>query len=152
MKETEEKKDDFQPRIYIDKEGNWYQDGIPILHRWTYLHNNRLLRRDEKGRYYVDEGKVKVYAYVEDTPFVVKMVEKRDDGFYVILNDETEEKLDFNILRMNDENIPYIKVKNGDFEARFSRPAYYELTKYLSQEGNTFYIEIGNLKHLIKPE
>src|SRR5579884_1920259 len=117
MKEPE-KGDKFQPRIYIDKEGNWYQDGIPILHRWTYLYNNKLLRRDEEGRYYIDEGRGRVYAHVEDTPYVVKMIDKRTDGLYLILNDETEEKLDFDTLWMDEENIPYTKVKNGEFEAR----------------------------------
>ncbi len=152
MKEPEEKTNEFQPRIYIDKEGNWYQDGFPILHRWTYLYNNRLLRRDEKGRYYVDEGRGKVYVYVEDTPFVVKMIEKRSDGFYVTLNDETEEKLDFNNLRMNDEYVPYVTVKNGEFEARFSRPAYYEFTKYLNQEGERFYIEVRGTRYELKAQ
>ena len=150
MKEPEEKKDEFQPRIYIDKEGNWYQDGIPILHRWTYLYNNKLLRRDEEGRYYIDEGRGRVYAQVEDTPYVVKMIDKRTNGLYLILNDETEEKLDFNVLWVNKENIPYTKVKNGEFEARFSRPAYYEITKYLKQEGDKFYIEINGTKFLLK--
>jgi hypothetical protein len=152
MKESEEKRDKFRPRIYIDKEGNWYQDGIPILHRWTYLYNNKLLRRDEEGRYYIDEGRGRVYAYVEDTPFVVKMIDKRDDGLYIILNDETEEKLDFNTLWMNEENIPYTKIKNGEFEARFSRPAYYEFTKYLKQEGDKFYIEVDGTKYFLKSE
>lgn len=146
------KGDEFQPRIYIDKEGNWYQDGIPILHRRTYLYNNKLLRRDEEGRYYIDEGKGRVYAYVEDTPFVVKMIDKRTDGLYLILNDETEEKLDFNALWMNEENIPYTMVKKGEFEARLSRPAYYELTKYLKQEGDKFYVEVDGTKHLLKPK
>lgn len=144
--------DKFQPRIYIDKEGNWYQDGIPILHRWTYLYNNKLLRRDEESRYYIDEGRGRVYAYVEDTPFVVKMIDKRNDGIYLILNDETEEKLDFNALWINEENIPYTKIKNGEFEARFSRPAYYEITKYLKQEGDRFYIELDGIEYPLKPK
>ncbi|MGE5446416.1 MAG: hypothetical protein ACM3SR_17775 [Ignavibacteriales bacterium] len=151
MKEPE-KGDKFQPRIYIDKEGNWYQDGIPILHRWTYLYNNKLLRRDEEGRYYIDEGRGRVYAHVEDTPYVVKMIDKRTEGLYLILNDETEEKLDFNALWMNEENIPYTKVKNGEFEARFSRPAYYEITKYLKQEGDKFYIEVEGTEYSLKPK
>ena len=149
MKEPE-KGDKFQPRIYIDKEGNWYQDGIPILHRWTYLYNNKLLRRDEEGRYYIDEGRGRVYAHIEDTPYVVKMIDKRTDGLYLILNDETEEKLDFNALWMNEENIPYTKVKNGEFEARFSRPAYYEITKYLKQEGDKFYIEVNGVRYPLR--
>ncbi len=152
MRETEDKKDKFQPRIYIDKEGNWYQDGIPILHRWTYLYNNKLLKRDEEGRYYLDDGRGRVYAQVEDTPFVVKMVDRRSDGLYLILNDEIEEKLDFNALWMNEENTPYTKIKNGEFEARFSRAAYYEFTKYLKEEGDKFYIEIDGTKYLLKPK
>lgn len=149
MKEPE-KWDKFQPRIYIDKEGNWYQDGIPILHRWTYLYNNKLLRRDEEGRYYIDEGRGRIYAHVEDTPYVVKMIDKRTDGLYLILNDETEERLDFDALWMNEENIPYTKVKNGEFEARFSRPAYYEITKYLKQEGDKFYIEVNGVRYPLR--
>ncbi|MBI2487807.1 MAG: DUF1285 domain-containing protein [Deltaproteobacteria bacterium] len=148
----EQKIEKFRPRIYIDKEGNWYQDGIPVLHRWTYLHNNKLLGRDEGGKYYVDEGSGKLYVQVEDTPFVVKMIDRRKDGFYIILNDETEEKLDFNNLWINEENVVYTKVKNREFEARFLRPAYYEFTKYLIQEGDNFYIEVDKTKYPLKSE
>jgi hypothetical protein len=139
-----------KPRIFIDKEGNWFQDGIPVRHRWTYLYNNRLLRRDEEGRYYIDEGWGKVYARVEDTPFVVKMIDKREDGIYLILNDETEEKLDFKTLTLNKENIPYTKVKGGTFDARFNRPAYYEFTKCLKEETGKFFLELGGKKHPIR--
>ena len=138
------------PRILIDKKGNWYQDGIPIRHRWTYIHYNSLLRRDEDGRYYVDEGTGRVYVHIEDTPFVVKMVHKRGDEFYLILNDESEEMLDLENLWINQENIPYTKVKGGQYNARFTRPAYYEISKYLRQEGNRFYIEYNNKKHYLQ--
>jgi hypothetical protein len=146
----EQKTDEFEPRFFIDKEGNWFQDGIPVLHRWTYLHNNRLLSRDEEGRYYVDEGSGRLYVKVEDTPFVVKMVDMREDGFYAILNDETEEKLDLGKLWMNEENVAYTKVKNDRYEARLLRPAYYELTKHLIQEGDNFYIVAKGIKHRVK--
>jgi hypothetical protein len=148
----EEKGDRPKPRFFIDKEGNWYQDGIPVLHRWTYLHNNKLLRRDEEGRYYVDEGSGRLYVQVEDTPFVVKMIDRREDGFYIILNDETQEKLDFNDLWMGKENIPYTRVKNGMYEARFLRPAYYELTRHMVQEGEDFYIEFKGIRYRLKPK
>lgn len=144
--------DKFKPRIYIDKEGNWYQDEIPVLHRWTYLHNNKLLGRDEEGRYYVDEGSGKLYVQVEDTPFVVKMIDRRADGFYINLNDETEEKLDFKNLWINEQNVVYTKVKNKEYEARFLRPAYYEFTKYLKQEEDKFYIEVEGSKYFLKSE
>jgi hypothetical protein len=47
---------------------------------------------------------------------------------------------------MNEENVPYTRVKNREYEARFTRPAYYELTKYLKQEEDRFYIEIDDAK------
>lgn len=150
MNEPEGKKDRFKPRFFIDKEGNWFQDEIQVRHRWTYLFNNTLLRRDEEGRYYVDEGSGRLYVEIEDTPFVVKMVDKREDGFYLILNDETEEKLDLSMLHVNEENIVYTKVKNKEFDARFARPAYYELMKYAKQEGDDFFLELEGTKYLLK--
>ena len=124
-------------RFLIDKNGNWYQDGIRVRHRLTYLYNQKLLDRDEEGRYFVDEGSGRLYVKVEDTPFVVKMADFRGGDFYVRLNDETEEKLDLENFRIDGKNVPYIKVKDGKFDARFSRPAYYELMKHAEEIGLT---------------
>jgi uncharacterized protein len=146
------KKDKLKPRIFIDKEGKWFQDGIPVLHRWTYLYNNKNLRRDDKGRYYIEEGATRIYAVVEDTPYVVKMIDKRENKFFLKLNDETEEKLGLKTLKISKDNIPYTRVKDGEFEARFTRPAYYELSKHLKQENGKFYIEVGNKRHFLKPK
>jgi hypothetical protein len=146
----EQKQDQTKPRFLIDKRGNWFQDGIKIRHRLTYLYNNKLLSCDEEGRYYLDEGSGKLYIEVEDTPFVVKMVDKEGDDFYIIINDETKEKLDLNTLTINHENIPYAKIKNGKFDARFLRPAYYEFMKYLKKEGDNYYIISRGAKHVLK--
>lgn len=137
-------------RFFIDKSGNWFQDGIRIRHRGTYLYNNGLLDMDGEGRFFVDEGSGRLYVEVEDTPFIVKMVHRRGGEFYLRLNDETEELLDFGSLRMSGENVPYARVKNGRFEARFSRPAYYELMKYADKDGSSYSIEIGGVKQYIK--
>jgi len=137
-------------RFLIDKRGNWFQDGIKIQHRLTYLYNNKLLKRDEEGNYYLDEGSGKLYIKVEDTPFVVKMIDKKGEDFYIILNDETQEKLDLNTLSINNENIPYAKVKNAEFDARFTRPAYYEFMKDLIREDDNFYIMSNEKKHLLR--
>jgi len=145
-----QKEDLTKPRFYIDKRGNWFQDGIKIKHRLTYLYNNKLLSRDDEGRYYLDEGSGKLYIEVEDTPFVVKMVDKKGDDFYIILNDKTVEKLDLNTVNINHENIPYAKIKNRKFEARFLRPAYYEFMKYLKKEDNNYFIMSKGGKHVLK--
>lgn len=145
-----ENQQDINYRFSIDKRGNWFQDGIKIQHRLTYLYNNKLLKRDDEGNYYLDEGSGKLYIKVEDTPFVVKMIHKEGEDYYLRLNDETEEKLDLNTLRINNENIPYAKVKNGEFDARFTRPAYYEFIKDLKKDGDNYYIISKGEEHLLK--
>ena len=145
-----QKEDPTKPRFYIDKRGIWFQDGIKIKHRLTYLYNNKLLSRDDEGRYYLDEGSGKLYIEVEDTPFVVKMVDKKGDDFYIILNDETVEKLDLNTININHENIPYAKIKNRKFEARFLKQDYYEFMKYLKKEDDNYFIMSKGGKHVLK--
>ena len=135
-----------KPRIFIDKRGNWFQDGIKITHRWTYLENNKNLDVDEQGRFFVDEGFGKVYVELEDTPFVIKMIDKKNDKFYLILNDETVEEFQLEHIWFGQDNVPYTKVKNDKYDARFLRPAYYELMKYAEQEGDEFYLKSGNKK------
>lgn len=141
---------DINYRFLIDNRGNWFQDGIKIQHRLTYLYNNKLLKRDENGEYYLDEGSGKLYIKVEDTPFVVKMVDKKGEDYYIILNDETREKLDLNTLSINSENIPYAMVKNGEFDARFTRPAYYEFMKDLKKDNDDYYIISKGKEHLLQ--
>jgi hypothetical protein len=146
------KNGDTEYRFFVDKNGNWFQDGIRIRHRGTYLYNNRLLDTDEEGRFFIDEGSGRLYVEVEDTPYVVKMVYRRGDEFILRLNDETEEILDLGSLRLAAGNIPYAKVKNKRYEARLTRPAYYELMKSAEKEGNRYFIELGGVKHTLKKE
>ncbi|MXZ13815.1 MAG: DUF1285 domain-containing protein [Candidatus Dadabacteria bacterium] len=138
-----------EPRIFIDSRGRWFHDGIRITHRWTYLENNKNLDVDANGRLFVEEQGSRVYVECEDTPFVVTMVGKTKDGFSVRLNDESREKLDFTTLTIAEQNIPYIKVKNGKFEARLLRAAYYELMKHAEKDGKGFYLESGGSKYYL---
>jgi len=130
-----------EPRIFIDSRGRWFHDGVRITHRWTYLENNRNLDIDGDGRIFVEEAGKRVYVECEDTPFVVTMVLRTEDGFSARLNDESLEKLDFFTLAITGDNIPYVRVKNGKFRARLLRAAYYELTRYAEKDERGFYIE-----------
>ena len=143
---------DTEYRFFIDKKGNWFQDGIRIRHRGTYLYNNRLLDMDEEGRFFVDEGSGRLYVEVEDTPYVVKMIDRRGEDISVKLNDGTEETLDLGSLRLSGEKVPYVRVKNNRFEARLLSPAYYELMKYVRKEGSDYFIELGGVRHYLKKE
>jgi len=143
---TSDKTKGNKVRIFIDKKGNWFQDGLKITHRWTYLENNKNLDVDKDGKFFVDEGFGKVYIEVEDTPFVVKMINKKDDSFYATLNDETTEYTDLKNIWFGNDNVLYTKVKNSKYSARFLSPAYYELMKYLERDGDDFYIRANGQK------
>jgi hypothetical protein len=43
-------------------------------------------------------------------------------------------------------------VKNKRFEARLSRPAYYELVKSAEKEGSCYFIEAGGVRRVIKKD
>ena len=138
-----------KPRIFIDSRGRWFHDGVRITHRWTYLENNKNLDVGEDGRFFVKEGGSRVYVECEDTPFVVTMASKTEDGFSVRLNDESREKLDLTTLTIVEQNIPYVRVKNGKFKARLLRAAYYELMKHTGKDEKGFYLESGGGRHYL---
>ena len=138
-----------EPRIFIDSRGRWFHNGVRITHRWTYLENNKNLDVDADGRFFVEEKGSRVYVECEDTPFVVTMVTKTEDGFSIRLNDESLEKLDLTTLNIAKQNVPYVKVKKGKFTARLLRPAYYEFMKYADKDEKGFYIEVEGKKHYL---
>ena len=146
MKNRRESK---EPRIFIDRRGRWFHDGVRITHRWTYLENNKNLDIDADGKFFVEEQGSRVYVECEDTPFVVTMVTKTENGFSVRLNDESQEKLDFTTLTIAEQNIPYVRVKDGKFEARLLRAAYYELMRHAGKDKEGFYLEFGGDRYYL---
>jgi len=133
-----------KPRIYIDKNGNWFQDGLKITHRWTFLENNKNLDVDEDGNFFVDEGYGRVYVEIEDTPFVVKMINNKDGKYFAVLNDETIEELIPGEVLICKDNVPYTTVKNNKFKARFTTQAYYEFAKNIIQRDENFYLDTND--------
>src|SRR5512139_1620196 len=118
------------PPMKIDKEGRWFFQGEEITHRKTYLLYCRSLTRDESGRMILRVGREECPVEAEDAPFVVMTIEFMSDAageeesIWITLNDETREKLIPETLRSAPDHIPCCQVRNGLFEARFSRNAY----------------------------
>jgi hypothetical protein len=123
--------------IFIDKEGNWFYQGNPIIHPsiLSFFYEN--LRRDQWGRYVIQWRGQVCEVDVEDAPFVVQRVEVRQDGanqeqfIAVTLNDGSVERLNLDTLRVGESSVPYCAVKGGQFEARFLRQSYYQLTQLI---------------------
>jgi len=117
-------------KIKFGKDGLWYSDDEVIPNRAIRRLFSQALRMLPDGRGRLELGEDKADVLIEDTPWVVTAVEGTPTtGFTVVLNDETRERLDPASLRVGPENVLYCRVKGGH-EARFLRPAYYDLLRH----------------------
>jgi hypothetical protein len=108
-----------------------------------------MLEKTPSGGYQVRMGREVCGVEVEDAPFVVKGINEGSDGSISIqLNDGTTEPFDPAGFWMGKENVPYCKIRDGLFHARFSRPAYYQIARYIHSdgEGKDFFFHL-NGKH-----
>jgi hypothetical protein len=123
-------------KIRFGKDGRWYSDDEPIPNRAICRLFSRTLKVLPDGRARLELGEDKADVVLDDTPWVVSAVEGDPaQGFTVLLNDETREPLDPASLRVGPDNVLYCRVKAGRHEARFLRPAYYELLRHAEPAG-----------------
>lgn len=143
--------------IYIDKEGTWYYKGAEMFRKDILALFFEALRRDANGKYYLEmEGK-RYYIQVEDTPFVVKAVNVHSVGeggrkVELVLNDGSLELLDGATLKLGRDNVLYCSIKGGRFDARFSRPAWYQLAGHVEfdEEKGWYTLAIGSKRYTLK--
>jgi tRNA threonylcarbamoyladenosine biosynthesis protein TsaB len=132
-----------QSGLRLDREGRWRHGGSVIEHPRIARMLHLWLDRLDDGRYVVrfDERDESLYAYVEveDAPFVVRTVEL-DKGpaghveVHLRLSDESVEELDYASLGVGADNALYCRVKEGRFDARFSRQAYYLIGELVEED------------------
>ncbi len=63
------------------------------------------------------------------------------------------ESLDPSTLRIGKDNIPYCAVRNGQYRARFSRPAYYQLANWIDFDpiSEFFFLELNGIRYPVAP-
>ena len=146
---------DRQGEIKIDKEGNWFFNSAPIIHKQIIDLFAASIEHDGKGGYQLHIGAETSPIVVEDTPYVVTHIdlEQGADGrsfFLIRLNDGSREQLCFETFYLGADNIPYCTVKQGRFPARFLRGPYYDLARHIEQEGeDRFCIMLNGTKQYI---
>lgn len=113
------------PKLRIDRDGDWFDGDVQITHPGILKNLRSTLRRDAEG--YFIQTRVRIPIEVDDTAFVVARVERRGEALHAVLNDGTEETLEPATLRIGPDDVPYARVKQGAFEARFSRAAAFQL-------------------------
>jgi hypothetical protein len=142
-------------KLVIDKDGRWFQNGAEIIHPEIYRMFADMLEKTPDGGYMVRFGKEACRVEVQDAPFVVQRVDAEAEGRIIIqLNDGSRERLDPERFWIGKENVPYCRIKDGMFHARFSRPAYYQLAPYIipGEEEKTFFLLIDGKRTKIKEQ
>jgi hypothetical protein len=126
-------------KISFRADGRWYADEEAILNDKIALLFSRSLRSDGKGGWMIDVGVDRQPATVEDTPLVVVSVGGNPQaGFEVETNDAVRSELNCATLRIGRRNVLYCDVDRGErgvMSARFLRAPYYELARWIEDEG-----------------
>jgi hypothetical protein len=119
-------------KISFRRDGHWYSDDARIENPRIALLFSRSIHRAPDRSYVLQIGDERAPIAVEDTPYVVKSIEgDAQTGFSLVLNDNTREPLDPGSLEVGPDNVLYCLVKQGEYRARFLRPAYYHLSDCL---------------------
>ncbi len=130
------------------------RNGAEIVHPEIYRFFCRTLEKMADGEYIVRFGREVCRVEVEDAPFVIQSIDEEGGGIVVQLNDGTREAFDAVHFWIGDENIPYCRVKEGAFHARFSRPAYYQLASHIVSDNyeKNFFLLVNGERIPIKYE
>ncbi|MFH0959058.1 MAG: hypothetical protein V1897_10185 [Pseudomonadota bacterium] len=141
-------------RLVVDKEGRWFQNGVEIIHPLVLKQFLEALEKKPEGGYRIRIGREVCSVEVEDTPFIVSRILQIDEKIRLELNDGSQEILDPETLWINQQNVPYVLVKDGQFPARLSRPAYYELARTLDFDEiqNTFVLQLNGKTWPVRSE
>ncbi len=142
--------------IRIDKQGIWYFHDEEMKRQDIVRYMYQYLKRDSAGKYLIEMENDRCYVTVEDVPYVIKSVEagfSKNDGqpcIEISLSDGSKEELNLDIpFWTGEHNVMYCRVKKGEYAARFSRPAYYQLCKYIEHdpESDTYVLAFSNSSH-----
>jgi hypothetical protein len=139
--------------ISIDKEGQWFHKGVPMVRREFVRSFYEKMTLDDSGRYIIDWDGKPCHVEVEDTAFVVRSVSFKNNGSDDIvqleLTDDSREELLPDTLYQSLSNVIYCRVKEGRFPARFNRAAYYQLAAAVETDGKTYFLPLNGKKYMI---
>jgi len=138
--------------ISVDREGDWFYQEDKIIREdilELFLSN---LRLTSGGTFIIDWRGQRCALEVTDTPFIVSRVDRitseqatHEEIQIRLKHLPHPEILDPSTLRVGEDNVPYCSIRNGQFRARFSRPAYYQLAAWIEYDPDTgaFYLELN---------
>jgi len=141
-----------------DKDGRWSYQGEEITHRPGPIcftlgispGMNRVGSSSASGGRNA-RWRRKTPPFVVATMDFVSAGPRDEEAIWLTLNDETREKMAPDTLRIGPNHIPYCRVREGMFEARFSRNAYQILASHiqLDEKENRFFLALNGKNHYL---
>jgi hypothetical protein len=129
--------------IRLDRAFTWWHDGERIEHPNIIEAFNRGVRVDDAGRVTLHFGNDWCVIEVEDAPYRVVAVDASADGrLSVRLSDRTAEWLDATSLRLDDDGVLSVRVKENRARARFGRDAQFQLAQWLVLDGAAVMLDV----------
>jgi hypothetical protein len=144
--------------IFVDLEGDWYHGAQLITREDLLVTFYQNLQTDASGGYFVEWHGQRCGIQVADTPFVISRVDIEvaapDHQPAIALRFkhwDRREVLDPATLRVGSDHVLYCRVLDGRFSARFSRPAYYQLARWIEwdEDGGGFFLRLGDNRYPI---
>lgn len=129
--------------IFIDKNGQWYHEGDPILREKLMRLFSTILKR-EGDEYFLVTPVEKWRIKVEDQPFVVVLMNNQQEDPHSVISMITNTGDEFNvgpdhILELDEHEAPKVHIR-GNMYARLNRNVYYELAELGSEKDNGYFV------------
>jgi hypothetical protein len=132
--------------LRLDKEGQFFHQGEPILHGRTNVALHRGIHRAPNGRWATRIGKDWSYLDVEDAAFWVRRI----DGTRAQLTSGEWVELEPGSMTIGPDDALYARV-NGE-RARLTRPAQLALAGALHEENGVFTLDLAGQRRPISPD
>ena len=137
---------DLNYHIKLDRNGNWWHDGVMVTNRAIGMLFHQSVHRDGSGNYFLQINGDTALIEVEDTPYFVRGFDdgsRGADALSIMLSDGSTESLAPGTLWIDDEHVLRCRVKGGAYPARFARDCQFRfLHRFLAEEEGKFFLSI----------
>lgn len=132
------------PVLFIDKDGQWYADGVHMIKKEIIKLFASHLKKDGDDKYHIDLQNQFYPVRVEDAPFFVQSITDQDGQAMIQLYDGRKFPLSPGSIIIKNK-IPYISLF-WSRDTKLSRPSYSEL---IERDGH-YFIKYGYNEWLVE--
>ncbi len=147
--------------ISVDEEGDWFNEGAAITREDIVRFFLENVQEMQDGSYLIVWRDCRCAVDAADTPFVVSRVEMLggadggSDRIQLKLKHLPEPvPLDPQTLVSAANNVLYCRIHDSRCRARFSRPAYYQIARWIDEDPEVggFCLKVGGKRYPIRME